>query len=140
MVGRILIEAAPARILISKPGHEVTSPSLQESQKIFDSNWFFAGQLIMCRYVSLHYAAGAAGHHDVMYPKALSYYPSGMVYRVDIEGGLPVIFPVLPMGNNPPGTSGRGRWEFHNDRARNIYGAFTQAATFGYLVIAVGAA
>lgn len=74
MVGRILIEAAPARVLISKAGHEVTDPSLPEDQKVFDSNWFFSGQLVLCEMFGIHLPQGAGlVTKDVMFPKVINY-------------------------------------------------------------------
>lgn len=146
MVNRIIIEADPARVLISKPGQEVTNPLLADNQKIFDSDWFFAGQMIMCKYVTVNYPAGPypAGQVDFIYPRALGYSPSGMVYRADpVTGGIDV-FPVtgtsgIGVGFKQPG---RGNWYFMTDRVRNSYPSASSggAMTLGYLIVTIGAA
>lgn len=44
MTGRILLDAD--KLLISKSGEEVTSPSLADEDKVFDSRWLFTSYLI----------------------------------------------------------------------------------------------
>lgn len=84
------ITFSPGRIVISKPGHSSSNPSLADANKIFDSNWTFAGCIIMCRVVKFT-LDGSGGVRDVMYPKALDYFPHGLV---------------MPCQNSNPATDG----------------------------------
>lgn len=43
-MNRVFISAG--RLVVSEPGHDATDPTLQDEDKVFDSNWFFGSQII----------------------------------------------------------------------------------------------
>lgn len=83
MSNRIFIE--PNRgVVVSAPGHDASNPSLSDSNKIFDSNWFAAGQVVMARVVRIDLPPYA--HHqffDTMYEYDLGYIPHTMAFVVN---------------------------------------------------------
>lgn len=80
MVDRVLIDGNSARIIVSKAGFNATL-GMADVNKIFDSDWFFTGQVVTCGFWSTTFPA-SAGNFDIMFPKPLSYVPSAMVYNV----------------------------------------------------------
>lgn len=80
MVDRILMDGSEGRIIVSKAGFNATL-GMNDANKIFDSAWFFTGQIVMCGTWDVNLPSGS-GVLDFPFPKPLNYAPAAMVYTL----------------------------------------------------------
>ncbi|WP_156797734.1 hypothetical protein [Brucella sp. BO2] len=127
MAQRIYQSGNPPRLITSKPGYNA-SPSLNNANKTFDSDWF-NGCAIKWRLMCNVPANTPTGAYVKMFPYALNYIPMVYIFGVQVYSDNPItdyvhptikqLWDVAPYGPSMflGVVSTTPIWQFYNDRA-----------------------